>query len=403
MNEAYAAALASLFDLQTRGVKLGLENVRRLLAGLGHPERGLPCIHVAGTNGKGSTCAMLAALGRAAGLRTGLFTSPHLIRFNERIQVDDKPISDDEVVSGLHAIRVRPESEASTFFEVTTALAFLHFRAKNVDLVVLETGLGGRLDATNVVTPVVSVITTIDLDHQAILGQTEHEIAREKAGIIKPGVPVVSGPQSAEARSVLEAVAAQRNAPFRLVTEPETRFSLGLFGSYQQVNAAVALTAVAAAGLNLPEQTIRRCLQNVVWPGRFQIVTPDLVLDGAHNPSACRQLARTWREFSPVERAVVIFGGLRDKALADMLAALAEIAIAFYFVPVRNRRGAAPDAIASQAVETLPHRVFTSPAEALATAEGTGRKTLITGSLFLVGEVLALLAGKGGHLQRSDQ
>ncbi|MBV8901518.1 MAG: bifunctional folylpolyglutamate synthase/dihydrofolate synthase, partial [Verrucomicrobia bacterium] len=238
MSATCRAALQWLFGFQNRGVKLGLDNVRALLADLGHPEAGLRCMHVAGTNGKGSVCAMAAAVARAAGVRTGLFTSPHLVRFNERIQVNGVPISDDEIVDGLSVIRSKVEAHPATFFEITTALAFWYFQRRQVELAVLETGLGGRLDATNVVQrPAVAVITAIDLDHQAILGPTRTEIAREKAGIIKPGIPVVSGPQAPEVVAVLEKIARERQAPLSFVSEPLTRYEIGLFGSHQRLNA----------------------------------------------------------------------------------------------------------------------------------------------------------------------
>ena len=253
---------------------------------------------------------MAAAVARAAGLRTGLFTSPHLVRFNERIQVDGVPIPDDAIVDGLSRIRAEVEIHPATFFEITTALAFWYFQRRQVDLAVLETGLGGRLDATNVVErPAVSIITAIDLDHQAILGQTRAEIAREKAGIIKPGIPVVSGPQTPEVAAVLQHIAGERRAPISFVSEPVTRYAVGLFGSHQRVNAAVALAGLAAAGLNLPEAAVRRGLRDVTWPGRFQMVKPGLILDGAHNLAASQRLVATWREYRPLGPPLVIFGG----------------------------------------------------------------------------------------------
>jgi dihydrofolate synthase / folylpolyglutamate synthase len=380
------AALEWLFGFQNRGVKLGLDNVRALLAGLGHPEDGLLCMHVAGTNGKGSVCAMAAAVARAAGMRTGLFTSPHLVRFNERIQVDGVPISDDEIVDGLSVIRSEVEVHPATFFEITTALAFWHFQRRQVELAVLETGLGGRLDATNVVQrPLVSVITAIDLDHQGILGQTRTEIAREQ------------------------------QAPLSFVSEPVTRYDVGLFGSHQRLNAAVALAGLAAAGFDLPETAVRSGLRDVTWPGRFQRVKPGLILDGAHNPAASRRLVATWREYRPQGRPLVIFGGLRDKALAEMATALGDIAAEFFLVPVNNPRAVDPGQLAASLPPDIPHRVFSSVADALRAADDHRNDhrddhrddhreaILVTGSLFLVGEVLAILEGPGGRQERSEQ
>ncbi|MBV9492021.1 MAG: bifunctional folylpolyglutamate synthase/dihydrofolate synthase [Verrucomicrobia bacterium] len=404
MSTAVRAALEWLFSLQNRGVKLGLENVRALLQRLGSPEAGLRCVHVAGTNGKGSICAMLAAVARASGLRTGLFTSPHLVRFNERIQVNGLPIPDEAMLEGLAAIRPHTDATPVTFFEITTALAFWYFQRQKVDLTVLETGLGGRLDATNVVSPLAAVITPIDLDHQAILGPTRTEIAREKAGIIKPAVPVVSAPQRADAAEVLQRVADERGAPLRFVLAPVADdYEVGLFGSHQRLNAAVALAGLDAAGLHLPESAQRQGLRDVVWPGRFQVVRPGLVLDGAHNPAATERLVLAWREYCPRERPLVIFGGLRDKALAGMVTQLSGIAAGFFLAPVDNPRGVAPELIAGFVPPGVPHRVFGSAREALRAAELYPGKVLATGSLFLVGELLALLEGLGTRPQRSDQ
>jgi dihydrofolate synthase/folylpolyglutamate synthase len=229
VNTAYIAAVNWLFGTQQRGVKLGLNNVRRLLSSLGEPQDALQFIHIAGTNGKGSVCAMLESITRAAGIKTGLFTSPHLVKFNERIQVDGIAIDDEAVVRGIHQIQsLIDEERHPTFFEITTALAFDYFRGQGVDLVVLETGLGGRLDATNVVNPLVSVLTSIDLDHQKWLGHTLTEIAFEKAGIIKPGVPIVSGPQFPEVRTVLEQVATKHSASLSYAELPIQDLSIGL-------------------------------------------------------------------------------------------------------------------------------------------------------------------------------
>ena len=289
MNTAYIAAVNWLFETQQRGVKLGLSNVRRLLSSLGEPQNGLRFIHVAGTNGKGSVCAMIDSVSRSAGMRTGLFTSPHLVRFNERIQIDGIPIDDQALVRGIHHIRsLINEERHPTFFEITTALAFDYFRAQNVDLVVLETGLGGRLDATNVVTPLVSVLTSIDLDHQKWLGQTLTEIAIEKAGIIKPGVPVVSGPQFPEVRIVLERIANERSAPFSYAESPVQDLFIGLAGSHQRINAAIAVQAIRKAGITFNQKALTEGLANVSWPGRFQMINERIILDGAHNPAASK-------------------------------------------------------------------------------------------------------------------
>jgi dihydrofolate synthase/folylpolyglutamate synthase len=404
LNTAYDTAVEWLFATQQRGVKLGLENMRRLLTALDEPEKVLKFIHVAGTNGKGSVCAMLDSLARSAGIRSGLFTSPHLVRFNERIQVDGIPIDDDSLIRGIQRIQERiHEDYHPTFFEITTALAFDHFRARNVDLVILETGLGGCLDATNVVTPLVSVLTSIDLDHQRWLGDTIAEIALEKAGIIKPGIPVVSAPQPALVRSVIEQVAAERSAPLYYVDRPMSDLFVALPGTHQRVNAAVACETMVRAGFRLTEQERREGLANVFWPGRFQRVGARIVLDGAHNPAASQGLVQTWLECVGQERPIIIFGGLREKDLRKMLSTLIEIAARFYIVPVRSPRAALIDEIQSMVPENVPSLTCTSVAQALQLALQSEQMVLVTGSLFLIGEVMALLQPAQGKLQPSNQ
>jgi dihydrofolate synthase / folylpolyglutamate synthase len=404
LNAAYDIAVEWLFATQQRGMKFGLEHMRRLLVALDEPQKSLKVIHVAGTNGKGSVCAMLDSLARSAGIRTGLFTSPHLVRFNERIQVDGNPIGDDSVVSGLHRIRERLDDDYyPTFFEITTALALDYFRAVNVDLVILETGLGGRLDATNIVTPLASVLTSIDLDHQRWLGNTIDEIALEKAGIIKPAVPVVSVPQIARVRSVIEKVALERSAPLYYVNRPISDMFVGLPGSHQRINAAVACETLVHAGFRLTDQERREGLANVFWPGRFQRLGARIVLDGAHNPAASQRLIETWEECVGKERSTIIFGGLREKDLLQMLSVLGKIAARFYIVPVQSRRAAATDEIQALVPKNVPSSTFNSVSDALELAQESDELILVTGSLFLVGEALALLQPAQGSFQASNQ
>ncbi|MBV8588169.1 MAG: bifunctional folylpolyglutamate synthase/dihydrofolate synthase [Verrucomicrobia bacterium] len=397
----YSEILNWLYGTQNRGVKLGLENVRALLREIGDPQQSLACIHVAGTNGKGSVCAMLAAICREMGLRTGLFTSPHLVRYNERIQINGEAISNDEIVSRLTPIRqtVQDWSHPPTFFELSTALAFQHFRAEYADIVILETGLGGRLDATNVVQPLVSVLTSIDLDHERILGNTVAEIAGEKAGIIKRGAPAVSLSQYPEVRVAFENAASRVGTQLHWVEEPLTDWAIGLAGEHQKLNAALALKAVALAGLNPNETAARDGLAGVSWPGRFQAVEPRLILDGAHNPPASRQLAKTWKEVFGTDRATIVFGGLRDKRLTDMLSELAGIAERFVFVPVRNDRGENPENLSTQVQATVAESLLCG----LRIARRYAAPILVTGSLYLVGEALALLDPSWGYFEVSTQ
>lgn len=398
MKDAYRKALTWLYGTQNRGVKLGLTNIRRLLAEMDDPHHGLNFLHVAGTNGKGSVCAMLDSICRAGGLRSGLFTSPHLVRFNERIRVQGEPIQDDDVACAVEHIRqLIDHRRHPTFFEITTALAFEFFLRKGVDIVILETGLGGRLDATNVVTPKVSILTAIDLDHQKWLGNSVSEIAKEKAGIIKSKVPVVSGPQLSEVHAVIDAVAAGKLTRVRYVEKPLEEVAIPLPGMHQKFNAAIAVAALEEAALPLTPTAIRLGLERTVWPGRFHQVEPDLILDGAHNPSAARQLAETWKESRGSVRPTIIFGALRDKDISGMLAALEPIASEFLIVPVRNQRAASTAEINPFLPAGVPGTSFDSVSEALDNARRLPRPILVTGSLFLVGEILALLQpGKGG-------
>jgi dihydrofolate synthase / folylpolyglutamate synthase len=403
VRESYTEALRWLYSTQAAGVKLGLENVRRLLDALGNPHRQLACIHVAGTNGKGSVSAMLDAVARAAGLRTGLFTSPHLVRFNERIQVSGQPITDDEVLSGLSVIReaIARSGCTPTFFEITTALGFQHFLTRRVDLAIMETGLGGRLDATNLITPLVSVLTSIDLDHQKILGDSRAKIAREKAGIIKPGVRVVSIAQTADVCEVIEEVAAALGSPVIYVTEPITDLQIGLSGSHQRLNAAVVRDTLAVAKLGISSEALKSGLKSVFWPGRFQALGDRLTIDGAHNLAASERLVQTWTECHPNTLPTIVFGGLRDKDLNKMVAALAPIATRFFLVPVKNSRGEDPANI--RLPSGIPHAVFARVQEAVEAAYKLSEPILVTGSLFLAGEVLAWLQPGFGQYETSTQ
>src|SRR5258708_89350 len=252
-KKALDDTLSWLYGTQTRGIKLGLAGIQALADVLGNPQQSLRFVHVAGTNGKGSVCAMLESICRAAGLKTGLFTSPHLVRYNERIQVNRRSIPNEEVIRGINQIQalISEHDLNPSFFEITMALAFLYFLKSAVDIVVLETGLGGRLDATNIVMPIVSVLTSIDLDHQRILGNSLAEIAREKAGIIKQGVPVVSAPQYAEVCRVFESVAQSHSTQIQYAEFPSPPFRLALAGSRQQLNAAVAVDGLSQANLTI--------------------------------------------------------------------------------------------------------------------------------------------------------
>jgi dihydrofolate synthase/folylpolyglutamate synthase len=410
----YKEALAWLYSLQRFGIKLGLENIRRLIATLGVDLAGARVIHVAGTNGKGSVCAMIDAICRAAKYRTGLFTSPHLVTFRERIRVNGDMISQDAVANGLTNIRglIAGWEPHPTFFEVTTALELHHFSECKIDICILETGLGGRLDATNAVASDVSVITPIDLDHQKWLGDSLRQIAAEKAGIIKPKTPVVCAPQLVEAEQVICKRAVECEAPLQIITEIYERSPIALAGAHQRQNAALAIATIRAANIDIDEAAIVRGLESVEWPGRFQRWDERLIIDGAHNPAAARVLARTWREIFGDQRATLILAILDDKDLRGIYEALASISELVLLPKIRSDRAAAPEQLARalesitpkcQSGSDLPYSITESLAQALKAARARPNRILLTGSLHFAGEALAYLQGRPAAFEECVQ
>jgi len=416
----YRKALAWLYSLQRFGIKLGLENIRKLLdelsrsggfqAAVGDLEIALPwkVIHVAGTNGKGSVCAMIDSICRARGYRIGLFTSPHLITFRERIRLNGEMISEEAAANGLTTIRnlVADWDPHPTFFEVTTALALKCFSEANIDVVILETGIGGRLDATNAIQSDVSVITQIDFDHKEWLGNTLAEIASEKAGIIKPRIPVVAAAQRPEAEKVIRAQAAECEARVQFVTRSYDGSPIALRGHYQKQNAAVAIAALRAAKIDVDNSTIARGLAAVDWPARFQKWDERTIIDGAHNPAAARALAETWREVFGDQRATVVLAVLSDKDLRGICEALTEIGDSMILPRIRSARAAAPEDLAkvvSSITPPLPYSIASTVADALALAHAKPNPILITGSLHFAGEVLADLRGEPAAFEECAQ
>lgn len=392
----FTEAVEWLYGTQVHGIRPGLETTWRLVTALGvDPER-MKFIHVAGTNGKGSVCAMLDSICRAAGMKTGLFTSPHLITFRERIRVNGELIDEAEVAARLTAIRNLSAGwdPAPTFFEITTALALAHFQSARVDVVVLETGMGGRLDSTNIVTPLVSVITPIELDHERWLGATLPEIAAEKAGIIKPVVPVVTAQQPDEVAAVIKHIAFQRGALLHEIQGPIENVPIGLAGEYQRWNAALAIHALDHSRLDIPLDAITRGLASVTWPGRFQRVGERVILDGAHNPAAARCLVKTWREVFGEKRATLVLGILQDKNQRAICETLLPIAARVICVTVQNPRSIPAEELRETIRSIAPYSA-SEPAgnlrAAFARANSFADPILVAGSLFLVGEALALL------------
>jgi dihydrofolate synthase/folylpolyglutamate synthase len=385
-----------------RGMVLGLDRVEDALAALGSPHRGLACVHVAGSNGKGSTCAMVEAVARAAGLRTGLYTSPHLCRFAERIRIDGAPIEDAPFERALAAVLDRCRGDL-TFFESLTVAAFEAFREAKLDLVVLEVGLGGRLDATNVIeAPIATAITSISLEHTAILGDTVEAIAREKAGIFKAGAPVVLGPLGEAAdRAAVEVAALVGAGPITRVGH-ETRVSvpLGLEGPHQAENAGVAVGLLHHVAARFPgrdwQTATREGLAHTEWPGRMERLDRGgvtVILDAAHNPDGVERLCQS--PLGDPARTALVFGALADKRWPDMLRRLAPRAARrrYYAEP----KGRAPAPLAEMAAIAAGVAVA-EPREAIRRAlaeSAAGDTVLVTGSIYLVGEVRAELLGIG--------
>jgi dihydrofolate synthase/folylpolyglutamate synthase len=410
VKEQEKAVLDWLYGTQLFGIKLGLDNTRKLLGVLGLPLAGQKYIHVAGTNGKGSVCATLHSLLNAAGVNAGLFTSPHLVHFRERIRDAERMISSKEMIQGLESIRKigAAWNPHPTFFEITFALAIDWFRKRKKEWVVLETGMGGRLDATNVVTPQVCVITSIGLDHQSSLGHTLAEIAGEKAGIIKPGVPVITLKQSSEVMTVLSTVARERGAPLTVVTNPIRGHRIALAGQHQLWNAALAVAAFKAAGFTASDTVLRKGLGEVEWPARFQRLNGErLIIDGAHNPAAAETLTRTWMQSYPGEKAAIVFGGVSNKDLRNVMRALQPIAARWILTGFDSPRAMSPEELHGALLEMfgshIAVEVHHTPAEALSSAQRGSERVLVTGSLYLAGEVLALTRGEHGLFQASAQ
>ena len=422
LSISYPDSVHFLYALgnEYKTIKLGLDRIRTLLAALGDPQAACRFVHVAGTNGKGSTCALIERTLRIAGVRTGLFVSPHLVEPTERIRVAGEPVSADEFAAAfqlVHTLAERLMAEGAidmhpTYFETITAMAFTLFREQRADIVVLETGMGGRLDATNVVDPLLSVITPIDFDHEKYLGSSIPQIAFEKAGILKPGRPAVLARQWSEALEVLERRARETGSPVTRATDWEVRgLEIGARGNrFTAVNGAEkvrvdcplvgahqadnALTAVAALQLlDVPPAAIEAGLAATQWPGRLERIrnAPEVYLDGAHNPAGAAALAAYIRRFHAGRRVWMIFGAMRDKDLRVIGAELFPLAQELIFTTVSQTRAWRAAEIRDISGEGRA-RVVDAPAEALRLALGAPAEDVvfITGSLYLVGETRGL-------------
>ncbi len=425
----YPESVRFLYALgnEIKTAKLGLERVSALLERLGNPHRSAGFVHVAGTNGKGSVCAMIESGLRAAGLRTGLFTSPHLSEPTERIRIDGRPVGADLFAGAFDRVHAAAEGMLAhgeldlhpTYFETVTAMAFLLFRDLQVDTAVLEVGLGGRLDATNVVLPVLCVITPVDYDHETFLGKSLESIAAEKAGILKRGVPVVVAAQRPDVEAFLEMRAAEAGAPvFRsagwraselelytrgsrfLADGPLTlRIECPLAGEHQVANALTAIAALHALGIQA--QAIEEGLRQARWPGRLELVAerPDIILDGAHNPAGARALAAHIERFYNGRRVWLIYGAMRDKAIAEMTGIVGPHAHEFVLTAPSQSRALRPEAMRALIDHPSIHTANTLPeAFALVRREaGPEDVVFVTGSLFLVAEARTLVKSMTGY------
>jgi dihydrofolate synthase/folylpolyglutamate synthase len=401
-------SLSYLFSLEQFGIKFGLASIRALLARLGNPDHAFRSIHVAGTNGKGSVTAMVDSVLRRAGHRSARYTSPHLIDLSERFVVDGRAVTTAEMARAAGDVRQAIDaaiadgtlSTKPTFFEATTAMAFDMFRRAGVEFAVVEVGLGGRLDSTNVIDPIVTAITSIDFDHQQYLGNTLAEIAGEKAGIIKPGVPVVVGDVTPDAFAVIERIARERGAAL-IRAEAAARdygpIRLGLRGEHQRANAQVAmrvLETLERIGVTIGTEAIVDGLTNVTWPGRLDHRTlsngREIVLDAAHNPAGASALASYLRALGGPPPTLV-FGAMRDKDVDGMLRVLLPAVGRVIVTRPSNPRAADPEGLAARIRALQPSlavEVVASPGDAVAWAARTFALVVVAGSIFLLGDVM---------------
>ena len=428
---AYNRALDYLYSFVDYSLKhsselakadFNLDRMRELMAALGEPQTQYRILHVAGTKGKGSVCALAASGLRAAGYRTGLYTSPHLLDYCERIQVDGVPIAHERLTELLEAMKPAIDRIPKlTTFEITTAVALLHFAQEHVETAVVEVGLGGRLDATNVVTPSVSAITSLSYDHMAVLGDTLAKIATEKAGIIKIGVPVVSAPQKDEGLEVLRRIAKERGASFTLVGR-EVKFkpishsldgqtlrvtwdretlelSIPLLGAHQVQNAAVAATALRimrAQGLSIPDAALQAGFAAVQWPARFQVARrePPLIFDSAHNQDSFGRLREALDDYFPQRRVYLVFGASEDKNIPGMFKEIKPLVEKVFITKAEHPRALSPESIAQLADQAgLAYEIIVpvkaAVQHALELSQKDGSIVLSAGSMFVTAEAMA--------------
>ena len=412
----YTEAVKYLYNLQKFGIKFGLSKTSNLLKALGNPHRGQHYIHIAGTNGKGSVAAFLASVLKQSGLKVGLYTSPHLVRFTERFRINDEEIAPEKaaaLISDLKAGVV--QEEPPTFFEATTAMALAYFAQEKTDIAIMEVGMGGRLDATNVIQPLVSVITNISMEHQAYLGNRLLDIAGEKAGIIKEGVGVITGVKQPRVLSLIRSICEKKKAPIRRlgrdfryrtvnsklhyygVLHKYNRLRLGLHGRFQARNAALALAVIERLqeiGYQISLQQIRTGLASAVWPGRMHVVrkNPTVILDGSHNPAAIKALADTIASDFKYRSLILVIGIMEDKEIGEMLRKILPLADRIFYTRPVYARAASPEILEEKAAPLKRRgQVIPNLSDALDMALETADPAdliVVCGSLFTVGEAL---------------
>lgn len=416
---SYQQELNFLYSLQKYGIKFGLSTTKNLLQDLGNPHQGRKFIHIAGTNGKGSVATFLSSILQQAGLRVGLYTSPHLVRFSERFQINSKEISRQRLLKLSQELRrVIREKEPPTFFEAVTAMGLKYFADENTDLDIIESGMGGRLDATNLITPLMSMITNISLEHQDFLGNSLEAIAWEKAGIIKERVPLISGARQKKVQDLFQEVCREKNSVFYLagrdfrtrktasglhyagLGRKLNRLQIGLRGPHQARNAALALAGIellADHGLNIEEKAVQTGLREAKWPGRMHLVSssPQILLDGAHNVAAVQSLAKGLREVFSFDRLLLVIGVMADKDVGKILGHLLPLADRVIYTRPGYERAMEPEVLQEKGrIWQKPGEVVRPLSRALEKArQGAGEKDLIliTGSLFTVGEAMSCL------------
>ena len=420
----YSETLERIYNLRGGEIDLRLDRMDLALSLFNHPEKNFPSFHIAGTNGKGSTAAMLHRILSLAGYHTALYTSPHLVSFTERMRIDDSEISPDAVTELAEEVRVTTAAAnvSLTFFEYITVMAFIYFARQKIEVAVVEVGLGGRLDATNLVVPVVSVITTISKDHEVYLGADLFSIAREKGGIIKHGIPVVVGAMPERVTDLFRDMAKDRcstcyffGQDFRISLKDTGVFdytgikrnyvslSLALRGRHQRNNAAVALAALELGSEAFPvsEDVVREALKTVVWPGRFEIVqeNPTVILDGAHNGEGVRALAAEVEEYRQGRKIKLLFASMEDKDWRLMLGTLRRFTDEVVLTRVGMERSADPRLLATQLRDNVSYRVIEDPRRGLNFLLENARPSdivLVTGSLYLLGEIRPVLRETAG-------